>query len=195
MTYPARRGRRGGVAGPRPAARLKAGLALAAALLAGACATGQVASTAEAEKAAAAPVVAPPASPASPATAELPPAPAPQTAPKKKEAPAPAPKEAEEASPHPTPARLLGMAPTTVRGWLGSPTLLRRDPPAEIWQYARPGCVLFLFLYEDRQGANQVWYYELRPRKAADLTDFGDPAASECFARLIERRDRPLHES
>ena len=61
----------------------------------------------------------------------------------------------------PTPARLKGLKAVELRAALGEPTLLRRDGPAQLWQYAGSGCVLHVFLYEDH-GAFRVTYAEVR---------------------------------
>ncbi len=51
------------------------------------------------------------------------------------------------------PTRLLGLAAERLVDALGAPTLRRRDPPAEFWQYAGRSCVLHLFLYIPPDGA------------------------------------------
>ncbi len=50
------------------------------------------------------------------------------------------------------PPRLVGLAADALVDVLGSPTLKRRDPPAEVWQYAGRACVLHLFLYSPPDG-------------------------------------------
>ena len=40
-----------------------------------------------------------------------------------------------------------GLGFVEVEARLGKPDLLTRDPPAEIWQYAREHCVLYVFFY------------------------------------------------
>ena len=77
------------------------------------------------------------------------------------------------------PMALLGLARADVAALLGPPGLLRRDPPAEMWQYRNEACVLHLFLYA--VGADtgyEVRHVELRGRAGA-------PVPARCFAALI----------
>ena len=48
------------------------------------------------------------------------------------------------ASPTPVapPTDLVGLDGTTVEHWFGKPGLVRRDFPAEVWQYRNQACVL-----------------------------------------------------
>jgi len=57
-----------------------------------------------------------------------------------------------------TAGQFIGKGPDTLLGVFGEPRLIRRDTPAEIWQYARPGCVLLVFLYETDADPLRVWY-------------------------------------
>ncbi|MCE2509489.1 MAG: hypothetical protein J4G10_00680 [Alphaproteobacteria bacterium] len=61
----------------------------------------------------------------------------------------------------PTPGELVGLDKEGVQALLGAPQLIRRDGPAEVWQYTANACILDLFLYE-AGGAYQVEYLELR---------------------------------
>lgn len=67
-------------------------------------------------------------------------------------------------------AALIGHSGREVEGWLGEPRLKRRDPPAEIWQYRDPSCVVDFFLYSDTSmpdgTAISVSHVEVRPREA-----------------------------
>ena len=64
--------------------------------------------------------------------------------------------------------QLNGLSASELKAALGDPTLLRRDGPAQLWQYAGSGCVLHVFLYEDN-GSFRVTYSEVR---------IDDPAAA-----------------
>lgn len=66
---------------------------------------------------------------------------------------------------------------------LGEPGLLRRDPPAEVWQYRGSGCVVDLFLYEDR-GIHRVAHVQVRPLS----NDGGRPDEAVCLSRLARPR-------
>ncbi|MET1026672.1 MAG: hypothetical protein ABWY00_05870 [Dongiaceae bacterium] len=60
---------------------------------------------------------------------------------------------------------LIGLDDRDLSAALGAPTQVRRDEPAEIWQYAGSDCVLDFYLYH--AGANlQVAYVEARDRQA-----------------------------
>jgi hypothetical protein len=47
---------------------------------------------------------------------------------------------------------LIDMDAESVRARLGQPKLLRREPPAEVWQYADDSCVLLLIFYDPKSG-------------------------------------------
>ena len=45
------------------------------------------------------------------------------------------------------PGNLLGLDEASLKHWFGSPSFIRRDYPAEVWQYRAKACVLELYLY------------------------------------------------
>ncbi|MCH6588401.1 MAG: hypothetical protein IH805_08830, partial [Proteobacteria bacterium] len=100
-----------------------------------------------------APAEAAPAAEGQPAPAEA--APAAQEQPDRSETAAlpPAPKIDDD------PARLMGLDRAGLAKLLGDPELLRREPPAEIWQYRGRSCVFDVFLYEEA-GRQRVTYLE-----------------------------------
>jgi hypothetical protein len=61
-------------------------------------------------------------------------------------------------TPIPAAARILGLneltglRPSDVVAILGQPDLQRDEPPAELWQYRAPDCILNLFFYRERDG-------------------------------------------
>lgn len=59
------------------------------------------------------------------------------------------------------PNRLLGAGRADVEALLGTPALIRREPPAEVWQYQGRACVFDLFLYEEGD-THRVTYLEAR---------------------------------
>lgn len=63
------------------------------------------------------------------------------------------------------PEQLMGMDRQALTGLLGQPTLVRREAPAEIWQYSEADCVFDLFLYQAGDDARVV-YMEARDRDA-----------------------------
>lgn len=89
------------------------------------------------------------------------------------------------ASALPGPERLAGLTAPDVSALLGSPGFVRRDPPAEVWQYRTETCVLDLFLYADGAGQPQkVSHFEFRGRTVAGV------AAGECYRELLAVRPR-----
>lgn len=66
------------------------------------------------------------------------------------------------------PLALEGRSDDAVRGLFGAPTLIRHEPPAEIWQYRSATCVLDVFLYFSTEAGQTndglVRHAELRPR-------------------------------
>jgi len=73
---------------------------------------------------------------------------------------------------------LIGLSRAELARLLGAPTLLRREPPGEVWQYAGNACVLHVFLYAEPNGS-RVAHYESVQRAGRRLT------ARDCYARLL----------
>ncbi len=59
------------------------------------------------------------------------------------------------------PERLIGLGPNGLNVLLGQPDLIRREPPARIWQYRSGACVFDIVLYEEADG-ERVTYVEAR---------------------------------
>lgn len=79
------------------------------------------------------------------------------------------------------PDRLLGLGRDQVVALLGTPNLLRRDPPAELWLYEGQTCTAHLFLYQaSPDGDYQVRYVETQVGQQAAAANAGD-----CFASLV----------
>ena len=76
---------------------------------------------------------------------------------------------------------LVGLSRAEVSRLLGPPTLLRSEPPAEVWQYAGAACVLYVFIYQD-PGGGRVAYYEAALRSGARLP------AGDCYSALLSGR-------
>lgn len=97
------------------------------------------------------------------------------------------------------PRHFEGLDGKEVLAALGDPNFRRRDKPAEIWQYYGPGCILDLFLYDDKPRASptstkpvegldldgKVVHAELRGRE-------NQPAEVACLSRLITQRHPPV---
>ncbi len=84
------------------------------------------------------------------------------------------------------PQQLVGIGPVALSAILGEPELIRREAPAEIWQYRGDDCVFDVFLY-DTAGRREVTYVEARD-VAAQRSD-----ARACLNGLLRARQaRPL---
>lgn len=83
----------------------------------------------------------------------------------------------------PDPGELLGLDRDAVSALLGRPELLRRDPPAELWQYQDTACILDLFLYQRQGGgAYTVAHFEVRGRSVVRVS------AKDCLRALFRAR-------
>ena len=76
------------------------------------------------------------------------------------------------------PDKLVGLSPSRIAEQLGSPAFVRRDGPAEVWQYAAEACILDVFLYRDGE-AFTVSYVSLRGRGPAQRS------RRECYAEML----------
>ena len=77
---------------------------------------------------------------------------------------------------------MIGESPTGVMRLLGVPTLVWRNPPAEVWQYAGTACVLHVFLYQDPDDRRyRVSYVEAVSSGRHLLSD------DDCISRLLDR--------
>jgi hypothetical protein len=79
----------------------------------------------------------------------------------------------------------IGFGPDRLLPILGAPDFVRRDGPAQVWQYRAKHCVLDLFLYENGENS-RVEHVELRRR------GHGAEPIDRCFSRMrLKRRTRP----
>jgi hypothetical protein len=78
------------------------------------------------------------------------------------------------------PKELVGLDNMAVRRALGDPVWIRKEQPAQVWQYATADCVVDLYLY-DENGALKVTFVEARSHKAE-----AEPTA-RCLKSLLER--------
>lgn len=67
------------------------------------------------------------------------------------------------------PEDVLGLAADALEKLFGEPELVRRDEPAEVWQYRSPSCVVDLYLYPEKSDY-RVAYIEARDHSAARMT-------------------------
>ena len=73
-------------------------------------------------------------------------------------------------------ASILGLDSGAVRKLLGEPGLIRREEPAEVWQYRTASCVLDVVLYNQASGPRVV-YTEARTPTAEPTQ--ADPCLSD----------------
>lgn len=79
------------------------------------------------------------------------------------------------------PDEVMGLGRNAVQALLGEPGLVRREAPAEVWQYQSRGCVLDVFLYEASSDF-QVVYLEARTGQAIGT------ATATCLGAVLDRR-------
>jgi hypothetical protein len=79
------------------------------------------------------------------------------------------------------PDEVMGLGRNAVQALLGKPGLVRREAPAEVWQYQSRGCVLDVFLYE-ASADFQVVYLEARTGQALSA------ATATCLGAVLDRR-------
>ena len=85
------------------------------------------------------------------------------------------------------PNALIGLDRSGLSKLLGEPRLVRRETPAEIWQYVGTECVFDVFLYEE-QGAYRVIHAEARDDEVPLKTE-----PRRCLNQLLrERLEEPV---
>ena len=77
-------------------------------------------------------------------------------------------------------ARIKGMEKNAIARLLGEPGFIRRDDPAEIWQYRGERCILDVFMYKDGNSFIAA-HVTLRSRTVER------PADEECYANIFAR--------
>jgi hypothetical protein len=99
---------------------------------------------------------------------------------------APPPQSASVPEPQPfapKPADLVGQSRERIAEWLGQPSFVRRDQPAEFWRYRHATCDLELFFYETA-GALRLDHFEMRLGDKSGATD------GDCLRSLARRAAR-----
>jgi hypothetical protein len=82
------------------------------------------------------------------------------------------------------PLALIGLSASELSGLIGAPRWIRRESPAEVWQYQGASCILDVYLYADG-GALRVTHAEARDATALPVT------IADCLQRIeAERRPR-----
>ena len=78
------------------------------------------------------------------------------------------------------PSSFIGLGDAELSRTLGQPKQVRKDDPAEIWQYSGADCVVDFYLYAADAGGLAVAYMEAR-NQAAELTP-----ADRCVKSLMQ---------
>jgi hypothetical protein len=77
---------------------------------------------------------------------------------------------------------LVGLDGPAVERLLGKPDLSRKEPFAEVWQYAHGDCVLFLFIYAEAGGGARVSHAETGARDGGPT-----PEPGQCIGAILSR--------
>ena len=77
-------------------------------------------------------------------------------------------------------ASFIGLDDGALSRTLGQPKQVRKDAPAEIWQYAGANCVVDFYLYAGDSGGLAVAYMEARDRAAEAIS------ADRCVKSLLQ---------
>ena len=83
----------------------------------------------------------------------------------------------------PGPDQLAGSDSRQVSQILGTPDLVRRDGPAEIWHYAGDSCRLLVFLYDDANPAETPLADRPKPDRRAERA--GPPGLTKAAATAL----------
>lgn len=80
------------------------------------------------------------------------------------------------------PEHLIGLEARELEKILGSPDFLRKDPPAQRWQYRNPSCLFDVFLYQDKNGTgtHKVAHVEARGLDVNRVSD------RDCFLSILK---------
>ena len=81
------------------------------------------------------------------------------------------------------PTSVLGLQARQLEEFLGTPKLVRRDAPAEVWQYRSAACVLDVFLYQDKPTAG------IRVKYAEARTSAAEPARTDECVNAIRQQN------
>jgi len=86
---------------------------------------------------------------------------------------------APQGATRPDPAGMIGADSVALQRLFGPPRLVRRDAPAELWQYQTRDCVVDLFLYQEKDGLRLAY---LEARTGAALVTAPRPCVDAVLA-------------
>lgn len=88
------------------------------------------------------------------------------------------------------PARLMGLGRSELANLMGTPTILRNEPPGELWLYKNEACVAHVYLYENGGTDDyRVRYVETRGADAAVSTNQCLAAFANAVASTVSLDD------
>ncbi len=96
--------------------------------------------------------------------------------------PEPAPEPAPAPPPVPDTQSFLRLSGVEITEILGKPGFVRKDPPAELWQYRTGRCTLDLFFYDEGGGAYALAYLDFRG------TDGTSAGRDDCLREILDQR-------
>ena len=76
---------------------------------------------------------------------------------------------------------LIGLPQERIAEFFGKPGQVRRESPAEVWQYSNASCVVDIYLYQVTGGGLSVSFIEARDKAALET------APELCFEALAQR--------
>ncbi len=116
-----------------------------------------------------------PAPAAQPAVAELPPPPPPPP-------------------PLPDVKDLVGLTADDLLKYFGDPNVRRHEPPAEVWHYVGPECVLHLFLYDNAKAGEPVVSHVEISERGPLLVEAAERRDGVCIEAFLKPdMDLPKH--
>ena len=82
------------------------------------------------------------------------------------------------------PEHLVGLQASELEKILGTPDFVRKDPPAQRWQYRDPSCLFDVFLYQGKGSANTYTVAHVEAR-GLDVNRVSD---RDCFLSILKDR-------
>jgi hypothetical protein len=79
----------------------------------------------------------------------------------------------------PSQQSLMGTGPDSLTRIFGEPSFVRRDPPAQLWQYKTTACIMDLYLYENTSQLYALSHLEIR------TTNFAYDNYEDCARQIL----------
>lgn len=84
-------------------------------------------------------------------------------------------------------AALVGRSVAQVSDMFGQPRLLRREPPAEVWQFTGSRCTLLVFLYPENGSGLRVRHADTMARRVGETV-----LPEDCIEDLLRPGQSPV---